>query len=283
MSGSQEGDSSKPTFYRRDSGARPGVHVPLAAWWNPVENKGQSKALWATKALGSELLKTAHYTLPFFAIAGLICNRRRLANPRTALLLITIAVHLSVLWLLAWKSDYVSQRHTLLSVMVISIFAPSSFPAIGGWLAKRWPSERVRRWTPWKAGGVLTLIVLASTLPRDFRSLHADRIGHKAAGQWLAKNGSNDIKVLDPFGWAEWYAGRTLHSPPPSAFALDGVYYFIFEPNAKSPHSRLNYFDYIRDRYERGLCELIYQYPEDAPPDKIKVGVYLSRPEPVKK
>jgi hypothetical protein len=57
----------------------------------------------------------------------------------------------------------------------------------------------------------------------------------------------------------------------------------IFEPNAKSPHSRLSFYTFIRDLYLRPECEMVYQYPPDVPPEQIKVAVYwYHHPRPKK-
>ena len=281
ISESIQGEQNKPTFFRRESSIRPGVNVPIAAWWDPEENKGQSKPLWAAKSLGSEFLKAAHYSVPFFALIGVFIHRRRFCDPKLIVLLTVIAIHSSLLWYMAWNFDYVSQRHTLLSVMLATLFAASSFPRIGLRLVRRSPFPSLRLWPEWKAAGLLAILVIASALPRDFRSLHSERVGHKAAGRWLAENASPEVTIIDPFGWAEWYAGRTLRTPSPPSYKLDRDYYLVFEPNAKSPHSRLNHYDLIRGVYRN--CEMIYQYPVDASPDKIRVAVYYYRHVPSKK
>jgi len=50
--------------------------------------------------------------------------------------------------------------------------------------------------------------------------------------------------------------------------------YVVFEPNAKSPHSRLGYYEMAQGLYDRKGWKRVFQYPEGVPDDEIKVAVY---------
>jgi hypothetical protein len=276
-----QGEETQKTFHHRPGAKKGGVDLPLAAWWNPEAHKGQTKSVWAAKALGSEFLKTSHYVLPFFAVPGLVHLVRRWREARVALLLVMLVVHLSILWFMAWKFDYVSQRHVLLPVIIETMIAASFFPILGAHIIRKWSVAQRRNWTPWQVGAACALLVMAIAIPRDFRSLHRDRIGHKVVGKWLAENGDPTITVADPFGWAEWYAGRTMRTWPALIYTADRDFYLVHEPNSKSPHSRLNHYAFVRELSQKS--EMIYQYPPDAPPDRIKVAVYRYRHPPAKK
>jgi Dolichyl-phosphate-mannose-protein mannosyltransferase len=270
---SMNGGDSKPTYFERGS-SRP-VRTLFASWWNPQSDADQSRALWAVKSLADEYLKGAHYAVPVFALVGLYFFRRRLSEPRIALLVVVAAVQFAALWILAWKIGYVSQRHTLLSVLITCIFAGVGFGEIGKVAVHWWKCG-----TPWQWGAIWAVLLIAAALPRDFRSLHEDRAGHKAAGKWIAEQNQPDIEVVDPFGWAEWYAGRSL-TRDPSWFpqTYDGrEKYAIFEPNAKSPHSRLQYYDTARILVVDKKAEIVFRYPPGVPDDQIKVAVYLYSP-----
>jgi 4-amino-4-deoxy-L-arabinose transferase-like glycosyltransferase len=274
------GKEHSRTFFQRGQSARPGVTLPIASWWDPSFNEGDSKLLWAARSLGEEYFKAAHYVIPVFGVVGLFALRRRLIEARLAVLLVTASVHLAVLWFLAWQIDYVSQRHTLLTVMISCMFAAASFPIIGAWIIRSWKTPLFAVRTPWGIGAVFTLLVLAISLPRDLRSLHHERAGHKAAGYWL-KEHAEGVAIVDPFGWAEWYTGRTLREWPWLNPTDDRPIYIVFTPNAKSPHSRLERYVFARDRYQRG--ELVFAYPPDASADKIEIGIYFFKPEVPKK
>lgn len=270
------GKGFDPTYFdrNRDRSSLPGVSLPLAVWWDPTST--ESKPWWALKGVGSEYAKAAHYAIPAFGLIGLIALRRRLTDPRITLLVLTGAVHLTILWLMAWKADYVSQRHTLLTVLVTCIFAAASLPLIGAWCLRGWRPESASGWTPWQLGAVLAGLLMTIALPRDFRSLHSERAGHKAAGEWLRQYGDPNVPVVDPFGWAEWYAGRSMYRRNIPDVTRGPVLYAVFEPNAKSPHSRLFLYTSAGELAEKG--EIVYRYPPDAPPDKIKVAVYKAPP-----
>ena len=114
------------------------------------------------------------------------------------------------------------------------------------WLIRNGKSAWLRRRTPWEIGTALTLLVLAVSLPRDMRSLHHERAGDKAAGYWL-KEHADGVAIVDPFGWAEWYSGRTLREWPWLNPTPDRDLYIVFTPNAKSPHSRLERYVFARN------------------------------------
>jgi hypothetical protein len=275
------GKTPQKVFFSRESAQLRAVNLPIAAWWDPKENAGESKPVWAAKSLWAEYSKAAHYALPWFALIGILALRRRLGDSRLVLLLLIAILHLSVLWLMAWQVDYVSQRHTLLTVMITSVFAAASFPIVGAWLIRKWPTEWLRKWTPWRVGAALTLLIMAVALPRDFRSLHRERAGHKAAGYWLREHAKSET-IVDPFGWAEWYSGRTLREWPELNPTADRELLIVFEPNAKSPHSRLERYEFAREMHKK--AELKFQYPEGAAPDDPRVvAVYRYQPPAKKK
>ena len=175
-----------------------------------------------------------------------------------------------MLWLLAWKIGYVSQRHTLPEVFLTCVFAGGGLPIVGA-AAVRW----IKRKTPWFWGAIWVVVMIGSALPRDFRSLHTDRAGHRAVGEWLKGNGDPSIDILDPFGWTEWYAGRTLERwPNPNPTLTKGAdLYVVFEPNnKKSPHSRLPRYDFA-GQLSRGQAP-IYAFPANADPDRVLVAIY---------
>jgi hypothetical protein len=307
-----DGPSNKPTFkamfdrlrgreidrtYFDRAAYRPAVNLPLAAWWDAAAFEGQSRPVWALKSLGGEYAKAAHYVLPAFGLIGLFALRRKLSDPRLALLLVVAGFQAVILWLLAWAIGYVSQRHTMLIVLVTCIFAAAGFHYLALLAIKAWQTEAVSRRTtrfltplvgrgtgesfvramrgadPWFLVAIWVAIVMAVTVPRNFKSLHEERAGHKAAGLWMKENVPADWQIVDPFGWAEWYTARTLRTiPNPDPSKGPGAY-AVFEPNAKSPHSRLGYYEMARDLRDRH-GEKVFQYPAGVPDDEIKVAVY---------
>lgn len=260
-------------YFERTSRAR--QDVLFAAWWSPAENGGENRALWGANALKREYLKASYYVVPVFALIGLLAHLRRLGDARVVLLAMIALTHGAVLWVLAWRVGYVSERHTLIEVFVSCVFAALAFPVVGAAMV-RWR----KRGTPWSWGAIWVILIFLAAMPRNFQSMQYNRAGHKHAGNWLRIHGDPDVEVVDPFGWAEWYAGRTVTRwPDPLAEnrfidpkRTPAELYVIFEPNAKSPHSRLGKFEWAKRLHES--AEKIYQYPVDAAPEKVKVAVY---------
>src|SRR5262249_57227554 len=112
--------------------------------------------------------KPVHYSLIFFTLVGLYVVRQRLYDARVVFLLVLAIVHLMVLWLLAWRIGYVSQRHTLLTVMISCILAAIAFPALGVWAKQLWHTRTLAR------TGLRVFSALAST-PFARRAVHALR------------------------------------------------------------------------------------------------------------
>ena len=290
-----QGKEIDPTYFDRQ-GARPAVRLPLAAWWDPNADAGQSRTVWALSSLWNEYWKASFYVLPAFGLIGLFGVGRRLADPRVILLLVVAGLQALLLWSLAVFIGYVSQRHTILIVLVTAVFAAAGFQLLADLAIRAWHTQAVSRRavrfvTPLAGAAtgeslvramravdprvlvaIWTMIVVAIAVPRNFKSLHEERAGHKAAGLWMRDHVEPDWQIVDPFGWAEWYTGRTLRAiPNPEPTKGPGVY-VVYEPNAKSPHSRLGLYDMAR-----GLAapeKMVYRYPEGAPDDEVKVAVY---------
>jgi hypothetical protein len=54
----------------------------------------------------------------------------------------------------------------------------------------------------------------------------------------------------------------------------------VFEPNAKSPHSKLGYYEMAREL--AAPKKIVFQYPAGVSEDQIRVAVYKSPPLKVK-
>jgi hypothetical protein len=266
-----------------ETGERPFYSLPLGAWWNDGINKGESRFLWATQSLFMEWLKSSHYLPGVLALFGLWLLRRRLREPAILFLVVLVGMHAALLWLMAARVGYVSQRHTLLIVLVGCFFAAAAVPAVASWLAAGWrahdvkPTEQrhlARRTFWWLAlSGLLT----ALCLPGAVRSLHGNRLPHKEAGLWLAVNTSPHDQMIDPFKWAEFYAGRSTRVEPIWNVHA-GNLYVVLEPNSPNPHSRLPWLP--RAEYLARTGCPVYHWPAEVPVDQAKVVVYRAPPLP---
>ncbi|MEZ6142535.1 MAG: glycosyltransferase family 39 protein [Zavarzinella sp.] len=288
------------TFYQRaepQESKLPGIVAqPFAAWYHQDKHGHLPKVVWALKALVQEICKTSFYILFCLSALALIFRFRQ-SMTRTGILLLFLMVgYLVQLVYVSSMAGYLSQRHTLFPVMCMSFFAIQGFFLIGQWAAAIWKKGTPMLWTT-----IYLTIAVASTLPLNFKALHAHRVGHRAVGMWMYHHVPANAEVMDPFGWAKFYAGKsdlefgfeTLtvsyllqngYSPAePNAEKFPRPYrgpviYVVFEPNSKTSHSQLPYIAEVREFMKQG--ELVYQYPEDVPANEAKVAVYRCPPSP---
>ncbi|HEX3147786.1 MAG TPA: glycosyltransferase family 39 protein [Gemmataceae bacterium] len=287
------GKEIDPTYFDRQ-GARPAPQVPLAIWWDDAVNAGESRSVWALKSLWAEYWKASFYVLPAFGVIGLFAVRRRLSDPRFTLLIVFSAIQIFLLWTLAVFIGYVSQRHTILLVLVTCIFTPAGFFALARFAINLWRTPTASRWfgpglirvmqnsNPVLLVAIWTAIVMIVALPRNFHSLHEERKGHKLAGLWMKDHVPKENQIVDPFGWAEWYSTRTLKAIPNPVYTPGMAdFYVVFTPNANSPHSRLGTYRWAEVLTVPANREIVFRFPEGAPENEIDVAVFKCRPLPV--
>jgi hypothetical protein len=243
-----------------------GSPVLFAAWYDPARDGGQS--IWAAKAVATEVWKSSHFlpcVVPLIGlgVVGLGRLRRKvLGEPEHAVLPLLGLINLAVLFVLALKIGYVSERHTLLIVLVACMMTAAALEPIGRDLLP------LRNGPAW-----LLAAVLATGLPAALRPLHENRIGHYHAGKFLAATAGPGDVVVDPFSWALFYSGRTLYhvtDDPPDA----PVIYAVWENAKDNPHSRLPRRDDALNVARDGWSDVVFQWPPDGPPNQAKVTVY---------
>ncbi len=249
------------------------VSGPLfAAWWDPQLDRGKNRLIWAVRAVGAETVKALHFGVAVLAVVGLVANRRLLFAPDGGLWVLLVLAGLNVLLLLylAVSLGYVSERHTVLVVMLASVLAAAALeplaravtvlPGLGRWVI--WPGA-----TPW----VCLVLLVASALPYTLKPLHPQREGHKQAGLWLAGKLGETDHLVDPLTWGEWYAGRTLYRTVEYKGQPEATW-VIVETGKTSPHSRLPQWERARELAAQG--ERVYRWPTDAAPGAFAVEVY---------
>jgi hypothetical protein len=220
-------------------------------------------AVWAVKAVASEVWKTAHYAPCILAVVGLVALRGRvLAEPGLAVLLLLGIINLAVIYTLGLKIGYVSERHTLLIVLIVCYLAAASLEPI----ARTFASLPLGRFG---AVGLLAGLV-ASALPATLRPLHENRVGHYHAGKYLASVLTPDDAVVDPFSWAEFYSGRTLYYIPKDPEHAQVVYAVL--ENTDNSHSRLPRLELAKSFVSPD--RVVYHWPDNGPVRGAKVIVY---------
>ena len=255
-----------------------GIRGPIfAAWWNPEQDAGKSRAVWAIRAVWTEVLKSLHYVVGILAVFALVAHRRQLFAPDHGLwMLLTLGgLNLLLLVYLASCAGYVSERHTVLFVMLSSILAAAALEPLSRFVADLPGVGRLVLWPPGMPATLLIALV-GCALPYTLKPLHPHREGHKHAGLWLADQlkGRDGDYLIDPLSWAEWYAGRTLYQPVVYHGRPEYIW-VVVEQGKESPHSRLPQWEeavrLTRDR------QPVYRWPEVGP----AVEVYKLRYEDV--
>jgi hypothetical protein len=246
--------------------------VLFAVWWDAEKDDGKNRLVWATGALWSEMIKAMYYVVGALGLVGLVAHRRQILAPDRGVwvLLLLGLLNLVLLLYLAARIGYVSERHTVLFVMLSCIFAAAALEPFAVLLESVPVVGKLVIWPKAAPGGILLAIVVAA-LPVTLKPMHTHREGHKHAGRWLAdKIGENDW-LKDPLAWGEWYAGRTLYNPPVYHGRPDNIW-VITERGKGSPHSRLPQWEQA-EKLAEGRTP-VYRWPEDAPPEGPAVEVH---------
>jgi hypothetical protein len=243
-----------------------------AEWWHPQQNAQSRRSLWAMQAVAKEMLKSLHYAVAFLALLGVACQYRRLqwGEPGTLLLLAVASLYLGLLVYLAMRIGYVSERHTLLLNSLGCLFAASSLPSLGRWLSVAPAIRHLVIWPHLMPTGLASMLVVTA-LPQTLQPLHAHREGHKHAGLWLAGQLHDQDWLVDPFCWAEWYAGRTLYRTTEYRGRPQRTW-VVVEEGKVSPHSRLPQWEQAQELARHG--QAVYQWPPHADADQPRVVVY---------
>jgi hypothetical protein len=245
----------------------------FAAWWNPEIDAGRSRVLWAFEATGSEVVKALHYVIAGLALFGLFAHRRQLFAPDGGMWVLVILAVMSFVLLiyLAARIGYVSERHTLLFVMIACVFAAAGLEPFAQRLGRLLGVDS-ECWIRAVAAGLLVAIAV-SALPYIVKPMHQQREGHKHAGLWLAEHMQEGDWLIDPLTWGEWYAGRTLYRTVEYK-GQPAVVWVIVEEGKASPHSRLPQWDDAKERIKNQKGVKVYQWPETATDDEARVCVY---------
>jgi hypothetical protein len=250
----------------------------FAAWWDPARDSGTPSALWAIKAVAKETSQSGNYLVWPLAIFALLALRHRFATePGLWVLIILIACHLALLLYLAARVGYVSERHTMLLTLLGCLLAAAGLPHLVAAFGQLFPGID-RLGIRLTAAGVLVGLV-AAALPFALKPMHAHREGHKRAGIWLASRLTPDDAIVDPYCWAEWYAGRTLYRISWNP-AVSRNTYVIVENSSTSPHSRLPVLSEAKAHLGHPSKRLVYQWPEDVPAERASIHVYKLGPGP---
>jgi 4-amino-4-deoxy-L-arabinose transferase-like glycosyltransferase len=237
---------------------------------------------WALVAILTEVIKGYQYVLALPVLIGLWWFRRLLhENPGTWVLFILCLLHILLLWKLAMIVGYVSERHILLLVLCGIFTGAAAVGVLGDYLVTllrrlRSNSSFGSEIGPTSFSWLPTLLLAGIALfclPDSFKTLHANRAGHRAAGIWLAEHTNAVDSIIDPFCWAHYYAGRvfTENDRDSQVHDLKATQYVVLELTDHD-HSRLPIIAYATELAARG--QLVYHWPPKQPQERAKVMVY---------
>jgi len=233
---------------------------------------------WAVLAILTELIKGYQYLLALPVLIGMWWFRSLIwEKAGTWVLLILCLLHTLVLWKLAMTVGYVSDRHIILLVLCGIFTGAAIIGVLGDYLETKLVRTRANPGTQPRSisGGTVATLSLAAIalfcLPDSFRTLHANRAGHRAAGNWLASNAAPGDPVIDPFSWAHYYAGRIFtenQQAQPNA-GHSPTQYVVLE---QSDHARLPTIRAATELASHG--RIVYHWPVEKPEQQAKVRVY---------
>jgi hypothetical protein len=235
----------------------------FAIWWVPelsdVENlladtkdwsqllhiKPPSRYLWALKAVYVEMGKGFFYVAWLPALLGLWWFRdvfRRV--PGAWVLALTCLFLTALLYRVAEKMGYLSDRHLLLVILCGSYWAVAAVGVLGERLASgmrrinpAWAESRLTDGQVWSVG--LLLLLTASPLPRTLERLHAERAGFRTIGHWLAEHTLPGDFIEDPYCWANYYAGRVFVEGSTNLPAEQPRCYYVVLEESQNKHPHL--------------------------------------------
>jgi 4-amino-4-deoxy-L-arabinose transferase-like glycosyltransferase len=253
----------------------PLANLSLGAYRADYGKAQSSRRLaWSLEALGGETLKGFHYGAALAALLGCFWGRHCVRREAGLWVVLTLCgLQMVVLWRVAYVAGYVAERHPLLIVMVglfwtvTGIFAFAS--GVWPWLNRLATRRRMPRLSAWLAAGgaqdgairlaiCLVLVLGITALPKTMEPLHTTRAGYHAAGLWLAEHSRPEDIVIDPFSWAEYYAGRTFQeeNPPPPGYQPAQ---YVVLGGSENEHGRLPMIPIAEALATRG--SLVFQWP----------------------
>ena len=132
----------------------------------------------------------------------------------------------------AAHEGYLSTRHLLVWMVVGIGCAGYGALELARLLAGLFRSAGLGSWAPPAAIGSVTLAVIGTWSLWLAEPLHASRLGHRRAAEWLATVAAAPGAVFDTHGWTGLYSGRRTYGPDELRKALGDprLAYLVLEP-----------------------------------------------------
>jgi hypothetical protein len=150
-------------------------------------------------ALVAELNHGFHYIGGWLALLGLWCSFHAVwRRPGFWVLMLYGVLHAVVLLALAMVVFYVSDRHTMVLLLVGSYLAAAGVLGL---------ATRLKGGPAGLGGAVLMIALVAFCLPKTTQRLHANRACNRQAGEWLASRLAPGDVIVDDHYWTHYYSG----------------------------------------------------------------------------
>ena len=245
-----QGPSSPTSSHRTPSGRG----LLLASRFQPgVDGEDYDVTpLLVVREVGKELVKGFHYIvwLPAcWGLALLVRRFRAVVQDSSLLLILVLGMgNLLILFWLGYRAHYVSERHTMLLVMLGCWPALLAVQAGATWLAQRWSALQGRELT---LQGFTVALLVGFGLVQAVQPLHEHRLGHRYAGEWLKTHFRDGDQLIDAYGWVGFYAGQRT---PPHTMPLPvkGRLFLVLEEGE-------------RDRIRRTVIDSVPRQKEGTP------------------
>jgi hypothetical protein len=193
---------------------------------------------------------------------------RRICHDPATLLMTTVAgLNLLLLVVFATKIGYVSERHTL---PIIAVLSPFAAIGIHSWLTAI--SRFIPFVHPHRDRWIVLVAMLAVCLPSALKPLHSNRVGLKKAGEFLSDVYTPGDTIVDPFSWSEFYAGVSVTHVPVDSESSKTLYVVMPGPGDPSKHDRLPKMTLAKKIAASGT--IVFAYPNPGQPDQATVLVY---------
>jgi hypothetical protein len=193
-----------------------------------------------------DLASAFNMVVGLFVLVGFWQIRRRPVRPVDRWVRTFAIVYCLLAAVFAVREGYVSPRHFLVVIVATIGCAGYGLVQSGVWLASQSKIQNPKSKISW----ALVVLAAITCLPEDLLPLRATRLGHRQAGQWLARAEAPGL-VLDTWGLSGFYSGRKtrLYHDPQSLFGSTDLAYVVLEQRELT-------FATTRSRTLRRLLEL---------------------------
>ncbi len=261
---------------------------PLFAAHIPKDSQESLHIYLALEALVIEFAHAYQYIGWLPALLGLwFCRERYYYFSGIWVGVLLFVFHGFLLWLLALKLGYVSDRHILI-LIILSIYQATTVmleipQGIRSRFVKKANSANTASIaTPsnfWARPGFWSVVILLTMtglgLSKTIRPLHGNRAGHHAAGIWLKKNSHPVDKIIDDHCWAHFYAERVVHETKtiavPSGYTPRTFVVYSRPSNRKEPSHERGYNE--TDLRAKGGT-VVYYWPTQGIEEDARVLVF---------